>query len=185
MKTNTLFDLFENFDFNGVSFVSIKGYCSDKSENSEIADVLINVGASYGNMKANDLETLQGANAKELANDNFGQALIEQAISEKITSIVKPNENRSKGQTEAYVNLNANGTIKFCKETRSVLISGVVIRKTVIKAGEYKEVKSRPLTLAKKYLDKALDLKLAKIRYYKLSNITASVKINGNTIEIE
>ena len=94
MKTKTFFDLIENFDFNGVSFVSIKGYCSDKSENSEIADVLINVGASYSNMKSADLETLQSASAKDLVNDNFGLALIEQALAEKIASIVKPNEKR-------------------------------------------------------------------------------------------
>jgi len=185
MKTKTFFDLIENFDFNGVSFVSIKGYCSDKSENSEIADVLINVGASYGNMKSADLETLQGASAKNFVNENFGLAIIEQALNEKINSIVKPNENRSSGQKEAFINLNASGTIKFCKETKNVLISGVVIRKTVIKTGEYKEVKSRPLTLAKKYIDKVLDLKLAKIRYYKISNITANVRVNGNTVEIE
>lgn len=185
MKATTLFDLFEGFDFSGVSFVSIKGYCSDKSDNSEIANVLINVGASYENMKASDLEVLQSANAKELANENFGQALIEQAIAEKIQSIVKPSEARSNAQKEAYINLNANGTIKFCKETKSVLISALVVRKTIVKAGEYKETKSRPLTLAKKYLDKVLDLKLAKIRYYKLSNINASVRVNGNTIEIE
>jgi hypothetical protein len=185
MKTTTFFELIENFDFNGVSFVSIKGYCSDKSGNSEVADVLINVGASYGNMKKSDLSTLEAANVNMLVSENFGKALIEQALAEKIKSIISPSETRSNGQKEAYINLNANGTLKYCKETKSVIISGVVVKKTIIQAGEYKEVKSRPLTLAKKHLDKVLDLKLAKIRYYKISNITANVKVSGNTIEIE
>lgn len=184
MKATTILSLVENFDFSGVSFISIKGYCSDSSSNSEVADVLINVGGSYANMKKADLITLQGASAEKLVSDNFGQTLIQQAIDEKIQSIVSPSEARSNGQKDAYIKLNENGTLKYCKETKSVMISGVVVRKTVIIEGIYKEVKSRPLTLAKKYLDKILDLKLAKIRYYKISNITASVKVNGDTIEI-
>ena len=184
MKATTFFSLIETFNFNGVSFVSIKGYCSDSSLNSEVADVLINVGGSYANMKKTDLITLQGASAEKLVTDNFGQTLIQQAIEEKIQSIVSPSEARSNGQKDAYINLNENGTLKYCKETRSVIISGVVVRKTVIKEGVYKEVKSRALTLAKKYLDKVLDLKLAKIRYYKIANITANVKVSGDTIEI-
>jgi septal ring factor EnvC (AmiA/AmiB activator) len=35
---------------NGVSFVKLRGYSSDKSNHTEIADQLINVGASYANM---------------------------------------------------------------------------------------------------------------------------------------
>ena len=50
-----LIDLFKNFNFKGVSFVSLKGYSSDKSGNSEVADVLINVGTSYANMKKADI----------------------------------------------------------------------------------------------------------------------------------
>ncbi len=185
MTTTTLFKLIENFDFNGVSFVSIKAYCSDTSGNSEVADVLINVGGSYANMKAADLRTLQGANAKELATIDFGQALIEQALAEKIQSIVAPNVARSNGQKDAYINLNMSGTLKYCKATGNVMISGNVVRKKVIVEGVYKEVKSKPLTLAKKHIDKALDLKMAKIRYYSLKNILAKVNVNGDTIEIE
>lgn len=185
MEAKTFLQLIENFDFNGVSFVSIKKYCSDTSENSEVADVLINVGASYENMKAADLETLQNADAEKLVNENFGVELIKQALAEKIQSIVKPSEARSNGQKEAYIYLNKKGTLKYCKETKSVLISGTVVRKTVIVDGVFKEVKSRPLTLAKKHIDKVLDLKMAKIRYYKISNIIANVKVSGETIEIE
>lgn len=185
MKNSTLFSLIDNFDFNGVSFVSIKNYCSDKSGNSEVADIVINVGASYENMKISDLEVLKKADVSKLVTENFGQALLEQAIAEKIQSISAPNVNRSNGQKDAYIKLNSNGTLKYCKETKNVMISGVVVRKNVIIKGEFKEVKSKPLTLAKKYLDNVLDLKLAKIRYYKISNIIANVKVSGNTIEIE
>jgi hypothetical protein len=184
MDATTLLSLLENFNFSGVSFIYIKGYTSDKSGNSEIANILINVGASYANMKKNDLITLQNTTASELVTENFGQALIQQAIDEKIQSIVSPSKSRSNGQKDAFIKLNASGTLKYCKETGSVLISGTVVKKTVIQKGIYKEVKSKPLTLAKKHVDKLLDLKLAKIRYYKISNITTSVKVSGDTIEI-
>jgi hypothetical protein len=184
MENQKLFKLIEKLNFKGISFVSLKSYTSDKTENTEVADVLINVGISYESMKAKDLETLQLAklNAKEYTNDNFGVALIEQAIDEKIKSIVSPNENRSKGQTEAFIVLN-NG-VKYCPNTDSLLISGTVVRKTVIVEGIYKTVNSRALTLAKKHLDKVLDLRLSKIRYYKVSNV-GSVKVTGETIEFD
>jgi hypothetical protein len=184
MNYKTLLELCENFDFKGVSFVGIKSYCSDTSSNSEVADLLINVGASYENMKSADLETLRGANPKDLVTENFGLALIEQAIAEKIQSIVSPNENRSNGQKDAYTFLNPKGTLKLCKETKSVLIMGTVVKKNVIVEGVYKTVNSKPLTLAKKHIDKILNLKIAKIRHYKISNIIQNVRVNGDTIEI-
>jgi hypothetical protein len=184
MKAETILDLISGFNFNGVSFVSIKSYCSDSSSNSEVADVLINVGASYANMKAKDLEVLKSANARELVSENFGLALIEQAIAEKIASIETPSVARSNGQKDAYINLNEKGTLKFCKETKSIMISGTVVTKKVLISGVYKEVNSKPLTLAKKHLDKMLDLRLAKIRYYKISNILSEVRVKGDTIEI-
>ncbi len=177
-----LIDLFKNFNFKGVSFVSLKGYSSDKSGNSEVADVLINVGTSYANMKKADIETLKNAKVNNILSDNFGKSLLEEAIAEKLKSLTNPSENHSNGQKEAYINLNEQGTIKLCKETNSIIISGTVVRKTVIVKGEYKTVNSKPLTLAKKYVETALDLKTAKMRYYKLSNVGA-VKTNGDTIE--
>ncbi len=183
MKITALTSLIENFDFSGVSFISIKGYYSDSS--GEVSDVLINVGASYKNMKTKDLETLQGADALflETQTAEFDVDLLTEAIEAKIKSIVSPNKNRSQGQKNAYINLNERGTLKYCKNTKSVLIQGTVIRKTVLVKGEYKAVKSR-LALAKKHIDKVLDLRCAKMRYYKLSNIAKQVRVSGNTIEI-
>ena len=183
MQNSDLFNLINKFNFSGVSFVSLKNYRSDKSDNTEVADILINVGISYEKLKADDLEVLQATKRSigSFVTENFGIAILEQAIDEKIQSILKPNENRSNGQKDAFVILN-NG-MKYCPNTDSLIINGSVVRKTVIVKGEFKEVKSKPLTLAKKHLDKALDLKLAKLRYYKLSNLGA-IKVSGDTIEI-
>lgn len=183
IPNSDLFNLISKFNFSGVSFVSLKKYSSDKSDNTEVADILINVGISYEKLKADDLEVLKACkkSVSSFVTENFGIAILEQAIDEKIQSILKPNENRSNGQIEAFTVLN-NG-MKFCHNTNSLLINGSIVRKTVIVKGEFKEVKSRPLTLAKKYLDKVLDLKLAKLRYYKLTNL-GEVKVSGDTFEI-
>jgi len=179
-------NLFESFNFDGVSFVSIKGYSSDKSENTEVADVLINVGVSYGNAKEKDLQTLKSADVDLLtiACRDFSREVIEQAVQEKIKSIESPSENRSKGQQDAYIFLNEQKTLKYCPNTNSVLIFAMRVRKTVIKEGVYKEVKSKELTLAKRAVDRVLDLRCAKFKQYKLSNITA-IKTSGDTIEFK
>jgi len=185
MKTTTLLQLIENFDFKGVSFVSIREYCSDVSKNTEIADVLINVGESYENKKKADLKILQSANANDLVNENFGLALIERGIAERIESIVNPNQKRSQAQKDAYISLNEHHTIRYCKETKNVLIFATLVRKTVIKESEKTPSKSNEMTLVKKYIGKALNLRTDKVRQYKLSNINATVKVNGDTLEIE
>lgn len=177
-----LFNILSSFNFAGVSFVNIKGYCSDKSGNSEIADTLMNVGASIENAKAKDLEDLKNANLLELVNDDFDLETLELARAEKMQSIVKPNENRSNGQKDAFMPL-CNG-VKFCLATESIIINGFRVRKTIIRKGEFKAVKSSKKTLAKKYLDKVLDLRMAKFRYMKLSNILGEIKVNGDTLEI-
>jgi len=185
MQNSDLFNLLGSFNFGGVSFVSIKGYKSDKSDNTEVADVLINVGESYENKKASDLKTLLNAkeNIDSVDMGSFGKTLILEAIEAKIKSIVAPNENRSKGQTDAFIFLNEKGTLRFCSNTNNLLISGTVVRKTEIVKGEFKEVNSKPLTLAKNHLDKVLNLKMAKMRYYKISN-ASGLRVNGDTFEI-
>ena len=176
------FELLSSFNFAGVSFVSIKGYSSDKSDNTEVSDILLNVGQSIENSKKADLKTLQDADLKPFVTDLLTLDVLELARAEKIQSIVAPDANRSNGQKEAYITISSG--LKFCKNTESLLIQGFQVRKTVIRKGEFKAVKSSAKTLAKKHLDKVLDLKMAKFKYLKITNITASLRVNGDTFEI-
>lgn len=186
MENTKFYQLLASFNFNGVSFVGLRGYTSNKSDNTEVADIRINVGVTYAKAKETDLTTLTGAKkvAASLATAEFNEALILQAIDEKIKSIVAPNENRSNGQKEAYIILTANGSLKYCPETDNLLIWGKVISKNVLVKGEYKKVTSKPITLAKRYLDKVLDLDMAKFRQYIVTN-TTSLKIRGEEFEID
>lgn len=181
METTTLMNLVRKFNFDGVSFVSIKGYTKS---NGEVSDVIVNIGGSYKNMQAHDLVKLQEASANELVNDNFNLSLIESALAERIQSIVAPNERISKAQKDAYISLNKQHTILYCENTGNINISGVAIKKTIITEGVYKPTKSGAIVLAKKYIGKVLNLSTDKVRKYTITNIERTVTVRGETIEL-
>lgn len=57
----------------GCSFISINGYSSDKSQNTEVAFQLVNIGANYQNMLEKDngiFEKLNDKNVKKLIDVN-------------------------------------------------------------------------------------------------------------------
>lgn len=67
----------------------------------------------------------------------------------------------------------------FNEETGEVYVKGSLVSKRTIEAGTFKVVKSRPLTLAKKDIDKAL--KRSKIREFLVTGINVA-KIAGHTV---
>ena len=158
----------------GVSFVSIKGYTNSYGE---VSNNLVNVGASLTNAKAKDIETLQGLDVTTLGGDTI---LLEKARVELINSFIKPNENRSNGQIDAYT-IVAKG-IKVHNETGEIYIFGLRNSKTVIEQGVYPTVNSRALTLAKNQLKK--ELKSNKFTQYKLSS-TTTLRMNGEELIFE
>ena len=161
----------------GVSFVKINGY---KNSQGEISNILINVGASYENQKNADLKTLQTADITKMQ-FSVDMPTVLTAKTELENSLIKPNENRSNGQIEAYTNI-CKG-IKIHNETGVLYIFGMQVKKDVICKGEYKTVKSQNKTIAKNELKKQLDLKLDKFRQYSFDNIT-NLKLNKDTIEL-
>ena len=158
----------------GVSFVSIKGYTNSFGE---VANNVVNVGASLTKAKEKDVETLQNLDVTKLGGDSI---LLEKARVELINSFLNPNENRSNGQIDAYT-IVAKG-IKVHNETGEIYIFGLRTSKTVITEGIYPTVNSRPLTIAKNQLRK--DLKSNKFTQYKLSS-TSTIKLNGEELSFE
>jgi len=171
-----------SFNFGGVSFVSIKEYSSDSSGNTEVSNVLLNVGASYEKAKEKDIARVKELDVKKIANSDFDVVLLKKAKEEMLKSLISPSENRSNGQKDAYVQL-ANG-IKFALNTENLLIWGKLVRKDVLVKGERKTVNSKPLTLAKKFITKALDLETAKFRQYKAVVNAEKVVVRGDTFEM-
>jgi hypothetical protein len=106
-------------------------------------------------------------------------ALIDEARKELIASLINPDENRSGGQINAYTNI-VKG-IRVHNETGVLYVYGYRERKEVLAKGEYKEVKSKPLTIAKNELKKLM--RTGKFTQYALE-IGNEVRANGETLEL-
>jgi len=159
----------------GVTFVSIRNYTNS---HNEVSNNLINVGASYENAKRKDIELLENLNVFE-HNFKSNPELIEEARVELIKAFLAPNEARSKGQTEAYTNIVPG--VKVHNQTGVIYVYGYRQNKTILKEGEYKEVKSKPLTIAKNELRKLL--RTGKFTQYALE-YGNEIKANGDTLEL-
>jgi hypothetical protein len=159
----------------GVSFVSIRNYTNKQGETS---NNLINVGASYAKAKQKDIEFLENLKASEHTFKSTPE-LIETARVELIKAFLNPDENRSQGQTDAYTNIVPG--VKVHNETGVLYVYGYREQKTILKAGEYKEVKSAALTIAKNELRKLL--RTGKFTQYALE-IGNEIKANGETLEL-
>jgi hypothetical protein len=158
----------------GVSFVSIR--YTNKS--GEVSNNLINIGASYENAKRKDITYLE--NIDTTAHE-FKSApdLIESARVALIEAFLKPDENRSNGQKDAYTQIVPG--VKVHNETGLLYVYGYREQKTVLVKGEYKTVKSAALTIAKNELRKLL--KTGKFTQYSLE-LGNTIKANGETLEL-
>jgi len=169
----------------GVSFARINNYVNSSGE---VSNITINIGINYANVKSKDLEYLQKLNINSLTRNanttlnliKLDKQLLKEAQNALIASQLKPNVNRSKAQTEAYTRIKGASQIKVHNETGCIYLEGYVVKKEVLKKGEYKTVNSRPLTIAKNTIKKGM--RASKIRQYKLTNLS-SLKLGGNTIE--
>lgn len=186
----------------GCKFISMRGYNSDASDNTEIANHLINIGFIYENMKAKNIDLLVNnltgdmlVNTQNINLDEINYSLINlngksldaykdevrgsyaQAYSELITSattIAPVKENN-----DIYL----NNVLVFNTNTGSLSIIGQSISKSVIVEAEPKITKKGAKTLAKELIQKAAGLKTNSYRRFKIENLQ-NVKISGETIDI-
>ena len=184
MEKSNLSKLVTNFRECKIGFVFIKEYTDKEGFKS---DVLINLGYSYGNAKERDIKFLKSGDVK--LSEKYSEETNKLALSEKLQSLIKPDENRSNGQINAYENLTSNGTVKLCLNTGNVLINAIVVKKNVLPYElqnsliQRKVVKSAEKTLAKKFIEK--QLRTGHIRHYIFTDETIkSLTVNGNLIEL-
>lgn len=90
------------------------------------------------------------------------------------------------GNNDAYTNKNTYihvdiPGIKIHKETGAIYVTALVEDKTVIEPGEYKKVNSRPLTIAKRKIEK--ELPSGRFRQFILPNVTVA-RLNGEVLEL-
>ena len=158
----------------GVSFFHLKGYTATKS--GEVADHLVNVGFSYENAKNTDIEMLKNLDVKTLKS-NFGIQLLEEARTALLGSLISPSKARSQGQTNAYTQISKS--LKVNNENGNLYVYALAVKKTIITEGEYKPVKSKDLTLAKKEIKKLM--KTNKFRQFKITSEQVKTLSGRNT----
>lgn len=165
-------------------FVSLE-YTNSKGETSKQT---INVGVSYQNVLESSLNQLAALNRdtvrQEAESKGLDPNLVDTAISEiegSLSRSLSRPEQVEVADVSNYENLSKG--IKMHRTTGELYLSGLVRSKTVITPGTYKEVKSRPLTLVKKLIEK--DLMFNKYRMFKLAPTQIhQVSSEGKTLVI-
>jgi len=156
------------------------------NKNGERSRYTINLGIDHTKVLRKDLIRL--ANVREnlypVLAENFGADVAARAFAEVQKSIetsIEGTNVNSIAQKEAFVYFNTG--MKFGLNTRKLYITGYKVAKKIFEKGIYPTVKSRPLTLAKKAIDK--HLKRGNIRLFILDeNQLETFRTNGKTIEI-
>ena len=177
----------------GAKFATIKDYSSDKSGHSEIANHSIILNFSYANMKKDDKETLRNFDVNVVDVNKFNYDSID---TKGMELTAYKNEVRNSLQNALYEINNPkqvervnnddylNDILVFNWNTERLSIIGQGVKKETIVEGEYKKVKSAPLTIAKKLIMKQANLRVDKYRRYAIDNLSI-VKLQGETLEIQ
>jgi archaellum component FlaF (FlaF/FlaG flagellin family) len=182
----TLKDFMNGMDANGMrpTFISFV----NTNANGETSKYLLNVGVSYENARANDINTIENClmateGMTYIPSEHYNKAVWKEGLENTLQSLKSPNAVRSEAQKDAYIHLIDNGSMKWNVAKSQVYLQGMLVSKTVITEGSYPEVKSKPLTIAKKVIAKNY-LRTGQWRMFNLKNIS-TIKMNGDTWELE
>jgi hypothetical protein len=179
-------------ELNGAKFVGIREYCSSTS--GEVCNHVVNANFSYGKAVQSDLKKLKNSNSEDVQTiaEKFKVTteLVEQAILDLTTSFEK-NMNpetaskQSIAQKDAYIPV--TNAIKLHKETLKLHIYALSVWKgEPIVEGVYKEVNSRPLTIAKNAVKKYFNFTTAKYRNFIIDpSMLSEVAINGEVMGLK
>ena len=178
----------------GISFVSLKGYSSDKSNNTEIANQLINIGASYNNMLKKDdniylnfdiasVDVLafnySNIDTKGLTIAEYQQA-VKSALEVALIELQAPKQSKDTSN-----DIWLNKALVFNLNTLRLSIFGQSVTKSVEVKGEFKKVASAPKTIAKKLIELQAKGKAQTLRRFAIDNFNGLIKVSGETILID
>lgn len=188
---NALIETTDNIK--GVSFVSLIGYSSSKSNNTELKNHTINVGASYAAMlvrdedklKAFDITTLdvtkikwKKLNLNGKTQDEF-MASVKQDAALALAEMLAPKTKKDMSHVYRF-----NKCLSFNTNTNRLCLNGMTIKGTVIVEGEFKTVASSAKTVAKDLIGDQADLSSTKLRTFALDNLMSHIKANGEYLEV-
>jgi len=177
----------------GTSFVGVKNY---ENKQGEVSNQTIVAGITYENCLVNDFKVLQEKQNEvfETLQKDFAIELIETAYKNVYTSLEKRLSSEevkealrqqndktialSDAQKDAYTHITKG--VKVNKETNQIHVFGLVVRKQVLVSIEYKETKSRDLTIVQNKIKKLCEFKQDKYRNFIFDK--AEVNLQGVTI---
>jgi len=164
--------------FKGSTFVGT----TYRNAQGELSRQLIVSGITYENLLLNDFESLQ-ANQNVVFSSlekKYSVELITLAYNNLFTSLEKRLSNpetkakllaekdstivRSQAQKDAYTHV-AKG-IKVHNDTNEIHVFGLCVKKTVLEPIEYKETKSKELTIVQNKIKKLCDFKQSKYKTF-------------------
>jgi hypothetical protein len=177
----------------GAKFARIIGYSSDKSDHSELADHTIILNFSYANMRKDDKETLRTFDVNVVDVNKFNYESIDTkgmeltAYKNEVRNCLNNalyEINNPKPSTKVNNDEYLNEMLVFNWNTERLSIIGQGVKKETIVEGEYKKVKSAPLTIAKKLIMKQANLRVDKYKRFAIDNLNI-VNLQGETLEIQ
>ena len=185
--------LIETTDKQIVGYVAVNGYSSELSKGTEIANQLINVGMNYKKAIKKDLITFENIDLSKIDVEKFDYNYIDtdkltlsdykQAVKDSLElalfELKQPKAKRI--SNDIYI----NKVLVFNTNTLKLSIIGKSENKVIEIKGEFKVVKSKPLTVAKKLIEKQVNGKTQALRRFTIDNLIGNIKLKGETIEIE
>jgi len=167
---------------NGTSFVGVRNY-TNKFE--ELSNQTFLVGFSYANMLKKDLMKLTSFAVKRQVVAMFAnndKSLVKKAYNELVSSLVKRTASeeqkellranndstikRSDAMSDAFLTL-AKG-LKLHKDTKTIHIYGLCVRKTILEQGNYPKTKRQKKTIVKNTIKKLAELRSLKYKQFKI-----------------
>lgn len=178
----------------GVSFVALNNYESDKSAHTESANHVINIGASYANMKVKDADIYKNFDVDSVDVEAFNYATIntngmsleeyKAAVKAALPAALAELQAGPKTRTTESNDIYINKALVWNTNTNRLSVVGMSVNKVVTEKGEFKVVKSAPKTIAKKLIEKAAKGRTQTLRRFALDNLTQSITLKGETIEV-
>lgn len=185
-------DIFDGLEKLGKGqFVSIPNYANSKGE---VASYVINGNVTYQNVKENDNKKLHECSAEILQTVSTEKEIDIETVFKAWQELVASSDRnlnaeseqrtaQSKAQADAYINIGKG--LKLHKKSEKFHLDGLIISKKVIIEGNYPQVNSRPKTIAKNAIKKALDLQSRKYRSFILEQDNVHfVNLSGMTANV-
>lgn len=199
MTEKSLNDFIRTTQIDGVCFVAINGYSSNASGHTEVANQLINVGASYENAVKKDAATLENVNLEYVslkaenynydAIDRNGLSLdeyiqqVKMSLPVALAEMIAAKNNSGTGN-RVDNDIWFNKVLVYNTNTKNLAIRGMQVNKTVEVKGDFKIVKSAPKTIAKKLIEKSINSRTATLRKFIVPNVIEHIKIDGKNLSL-